>query len=79
MKRGPHEHIWLLALAGALAACGGGGGGPGTGSAMLGGQQSVAAQSAAGTNGAAMPAPTIQPMPAQNPDAMTLMQMGDVP
>jgi len=64
----------LLALAGAslasaLASCGGGGD-PGTGSAMLGGQQAVTAQA---------PRPAGQPMPPQNPDATTLMQMGDAP
>jgi hypothetical protein len=75
MKPGPHEHIWMLALAGAslagaVASCGGGGGNPGAGNAMLAGQQSMAAQSAP-DNMRAMPPP--------NPDAATLMQMGDAP
>ena len=75
MNRGPHEPVWMLALAGAslasaLASCGGGGGNPGVGNAMLAGQQAVAAQA---------PPAAIEPMPARNPDAATLMQMGGAP
>jgi hypothetical protein len=75
MNRGPHEPVWLLALAGAslasaLASCGGGGGNPGAGNAMLAGQQAVTAQA---------PPNNMQPMPARNADAATLMQMGDAP
>jgi hypothetical protein len=72
MKHGPQEHLWMLALAGAslagaVAACGGGSSGDG---AMLAKQRSMATQA---------PATAAQAMPAMDPDAATLMQMGGAP